>query len=131
MRKILVAGGLTAAAVAVVIGAASTNAISGVSAKTVGYTSANIDSPAAVTSVVYHVDQTADDVLDSVAITFASNIPVNDTIQVGFASNALVACTDANTDSSGVVQTAASSFTCALTGQSVTGATKFRLLVTS
>jgi hypothetical protein len=131
MRKILVAGGLTAAAVAAVIGTASTNSISGVSAKTMGYTSANINSPAAVSSVVYNVNTTADDVLDSVAITFATALPLSNKIQVGFGSGALVPCADAtNTDASGVVTTSVTSFTCVLSGQSASGASKFRLLVT-
>lgn len=134
MRKILVAGGLTAAAVAAVIGAASTNSISGVNAQTVGYTSASIDSPAAVSSVVYNVNQTADDKLDSVAITFATNIPTTERIQVGFGSDAFLNCADANTDSAtGNVTTAASTFTCDLTSDNVavTTADKFRLLVTT
>ena len=132
MRTILIAGGLTAAAVAAVIGAASTNSISGVTAKTVGYSSANITSPAAVSTLTYNVDSTADDQLDSVSITFASNIPVGDTIQLAVdPTKTLTACLDSNTDSSGVVQTAATSFTCTLSGQTATGASQFRLLVTS
>jgi hypothetical protein len=131
MRKILIAGGLTAAAVAAVIGVASTNSLGTVAAQTVGYTSSSIDSPQQVTGVVYNVSQTADDSLTSVTITFDSNVPVGDRIQVGFGSTAFVNCDDTHTDNTtGDVTTAASSFTCALSGQSVTGATKFRLLVT-
>lgn len=132
MRKILVAGGLTAAAVAAVIGAASTNSISGVTAKTVGYSSANIDSPAAVSTLAYNVDSTADDQLNSVTITFATSVPVGDKIQLAVdPAKALTACLDTNTDSSGVVQTAGTSFTCTLSSQTATGATQFRLLVTN
>jgi hypothetical protein len=132
MRKILIAGGLTAAAVAAVIGAASTNSITGVSTQTMGYTSADIDSPAAVSNVAYNVSATVDDSLTSVAITFATALPVGNKIQVGFGSNAFVPCADAtNTNgTTGAVTTSVTTFTCALTGQTATGATKFRLLVT-
>jgi hypothetical protein len=133
MRTILVAGGLTAAAVAAVIGAASTNAIGGVSthgAQTVGYGSADIQG-ATVDDIQYNVSPTVDDQLDSVAITFHSSVPVGQKIQVGFGTAALAACADASkTDASGAVTTAATAFTCVLTGQNVTDATKFRLLVT-
>jgi hypothetical protein len=131
MRKILVAGGLTAAAVAAMIGAASTNSLGTVASQDVGYTSTDITSPTTVSSVAYNVSQTADDVLDSVTITFAGTIAANERIQVGFNSAAFVNCDDTNTDAStGLVTTPATTFTCALSGQNVTGATKFRLLVT-
>jgi uncharacterized protein YdbL (DUF1318 family) len=133
MRKILVAGGLTAAAVAAVIGAASTNAISGVStagAQTVGYGSAVITG-AQVDAVVYNVNTTQDDVLDSVAVTFHANPTVGQKIQVGFGTAAFVPCVDGtDTSVSGVVVTAKATYTCTLSSQSVTNATKFRLLVT-
>jgi hypothetical protein len=133
MRKILVAGGLTAAAVAAVIGAASTNAISGVStagAQTLGYGSAVITG-ATVDAVVYNVNTTQDDVLDSVAVTFHSAPTVGQKIQVGFGATAFVPCVDTgNTDGAGLVTTATTTYTCALTGQSASGATKFRLLLT-
>jgi|tagenome__1003787_1003787.scaffolds.fasta_scaffold20974326_3 hypothetical protein len=132
MRKILVAGGVTAAAAAAVIGVASTNAITGVStagAQTLGYGSATITG-AAVSSVVYNVNPTLDDVLDSVAVTFTAAPAVGKKIQVGFGTAAFVPCVDANTDGAGVVVTSVTAYTCVLTGQSVTNATKFRLLVT-
>ena len=141
MRKILVAGGITAAAVAAVIGAASTNAIGGVSthgAQTVGYGSAVITG-ATVDNVAYHVDATADDQLDSVTVTFHDNL-LNKTIKVGFGTAALVPCDSSATtvtNASGVVQddtlgnTAATVVTCDLgTSQTVSDATAFRLLVT-
>jgi hypothetical protein len=133
MRKILVAGGVTAAAAAAVIGVASTNAITGVStagAQTLGYGSATITG-AAVSSVVYNVNTTQDDVLDSVAVTFTAAPAVGKKIQVGFGTAAFVPCLDAsNTDLAGVVTTSVTAYTCVLSGQSVTNATKFRLLVT-
>src|SRR5690242_7331111 len=109
MRKILIAGGLTAAAVAAVIGVASTNTLGTVAAQTVGYTSSDIDSPQQVSSVAYNVSQTADDVLSSVTITFDSAVPTTDRIQVGFNTTAFVNCDDAtNTDAAtGNVTTAA------------------------
>jgi hypothetical protein len=133
MRKILVAGGLTAAAVAAVIGAASTNAISGVStagAQTLGYGSAVITG-AQVDAVVYNVNTTQDDVLDSVTVTFHAAPAVGQKIQVGFGSSAFVPCADAsNTDAAGLVTTSVATYTCVLSSQTASGATKFRLLLT-
>jgi hypothetical protein len=130
MRKILVAGGLTAAAVAAVVGAASTNSITGVSAQTLGYSSANITG-AAVDSVVYNVNPTSDDVLDSVTITFHSALALNQVIKLAFNSGTLTGCNDVtNTDGAGTVTTSVATFTCALSGQTASGASKFRLLVT-
>jgi hypothetical protein len=131
MRKVLVAGGLTAAAVAVIIGAASTNSLGTIDAQTVGYSSADIQG-AVVDSVTYNVDQTADDVLSSVHVVFDAALVKDSVIQVGFGSTALAPCIDPNTDGSGKVPAVAGTddVTCTLTGQHVTTATKFRLLVT-
>ena len=131
MRKVLVAGGVTAAAVAGIIGAASTNSLGTIDTQTVGYSSADIQG-ATVDSVQYHVDQTADDVLTSVEIVFHTALVKDSVIQVGFGSTALVPCIDTNTDGTGTVTAVAGTahVTCALTGQDVTSATKFRLLVT-
>jgi hypothetical protein len=52
MRKVLVAGGVTAAAVAAIIGAASTNSLGTIGTQTVGYSSADIQG-ATVDSVHY------------------------------------------------------------------------------
>ena len=131
MRKVLVAGGLTAAAVAVIIGAASTNSLGSIGNQTVGYSSADIQG-ASVSSVHYNVDQTADDTLTSVEVVFAAPLVVNSKVQIGFGSNALMNCTSTDTDAAGKVTTVggAADITCTLTGQSVSDATKFRLLVT-
>jgi hypothetical protein len=131
MRKVLVAGGVAAAAVAGIIGAASTNSLGTIGTQTVGYSSADIQG-ATVDSVHYNVDQTADDVLTSVDIVFHTALVKDSVIQVGFGSTALVPCVDPNTDSSGKVTAVAgtATVTCTLTGQDVTTATKFRLLVT-
>jgi hypothetical protein len=132
MRKVLVAGGLTAAAVAVIIGAASTNSLGTIDPQTVGYSSADIQG-AVVDSVDYNVDQNADDVLTSVQVVFQTALVQDSVIQIGFGSGALAPCVDSGiTDASGAVIDAAGAddVTCTLTGQSVTGATKLRLLVT-
>jgi hypothetical protein len=131
MRKVLVAGGVTAAAVAGIIGAASTNSLGTIDAQTVGYSSADIQG-ATVDSVQYNVDQTADDVLTSVEVVFHTALVKDSVIQLGFGSGALVPCVDANTDGTGKVTALAGTddVTCTLTGQDVTSATKFRLLVT-
>jgi len=132
MRKVLLAGGVTAAAVAGIIGAASTNSLGTIDDQTVGYSSADIQG-AVVDSVQYNVDQTADDVLTSVEVVFHTALVEDSVIQVGFGTSALVPCVDAsNTDGTGKVTTVggADDVTCTLTGQTVSSATKFRLLVT-
>jgi hypothetical protein len=131
MRKVLVAGGVTAAAVAAIIGAASTNSLGTIGNQTVGYSSADIQG-ATVDSVQYHVDQTADNVLTSVQVVFHTALVKDSVIQVGFGTGALAPCIDPNTDGTGKVTPAlgTADVTCTLSGQTVTGATKFRLLVT-
>src|SRR4051794_19844467 len=128
MRKVLVAGGVTAAAVTVIIGAASTNSLGNIGAQTVGYSSADIQG-ATVDSVKYNVDQSADDLLTSVQVVFHTALVQNSVIQVGFDGRSLVPCNDAtNTDQSpntGKVTTSVTTFTCVLSGQDVSSATKF------
>jgi hypothetical protein len=139
MRKILIAGGLTAAAVAAVIGVASTNQLTGVSthgAQTVGYGTATI-SGATVDSIKYNVDPAVDDQLDSVVISFASNLK-GQAVQVAFGTDNLAGCQSSGptaTDTDGVVDPAATGntvVTCDFgTNQPVTTATKLRVAVTS
>jgi hypothetical protein len=132
MRKVLVAGGVTAAAVAGIIGAASTNSLGTIDTQTVGYSSADIQG-ATVDSVQYNVDQTADDVLTSVEVVFHTALVQDSVIQLGFGGGALGPCIDTGvTTGTGKVIDAAgvADVTCTLTGQDVTSATKFRLLVT-
>jgi hypothetical protein len=134
MRKILVAGGLTAAAVAAVIGAASTNSIGGFDSaahQTVGYSSADIDGTA-VDSVVYNVDSSDESKLSSVDITFHAAVVEDSVIQIGFgdpSSSPLANCVDTQLTAGKVPAGGVTSVSCTVS-ENITDASKFRLFVT-